>query len=69
MEAGNLMNHFLCLVICGICNYSDTHKNKEWQGYVVMIVVIYIKDLLKRISSNKVEVGKLISELVENGKM
>jgi nucleoside phosphorylase len=28
MEAAGLMNHFLCLVIRGICNYLDTHKNK-----------------------------------------
>ncbi|RYO97164.1 hypothetical protein DL764_007368 [Monosporascus ibericus] len=32
MEAAGLMNHFPCLVIRGICDYSDTHKNKEWQG-------------------------------------
>ncbi|KAH7141835.1 hypothetical protein EDB81DRAFT_899155 [Dactylonectria macrodidyma] len=28
MEAGRLMNHFPCLVILGICDYSDSHKNK-----------------------------------------
>ncbi|KAJ5148178.1 hypothetical protein N7526_001530 [Penicillium atrosanguineum] len=32
MEAAGLMNHFPCLVIRGICDYSDSHKNKEWQG-------------------------------------
>jgi nucleoside phosphorylase len=30
MEAAGLINRFLCLVIRGICDYSDTHKNKEW---------------------------------------
>jgi nucleoside phosphorylase len=29
MEAAGLMNHFPCLVIRGICDYSDSHKNKE----------------------------------------
>ncbi|KAF5709873.1 ankyrin repeat domain-containing protein [Fusarium globosum] len=33
MEAAGLMNHFPCLFIRGICDYSDSHKNKEWQGY------------------------------------
>ncbi|KAJ5335743.1 uncharacterized protein N7506_005679 [Penicillium brevicompactum] len=33
MEAAGLMNDFPCLVIRGICDYADSHKNKEWQGY------------------------------------
>jgi hypothetical protein len=28
MEAARLMDHFLCLVIRGICDYADSHKNK-----------------------------------------
>ena len=46
IEAAGLMNHFLCLVICGIYNYTDSHKNKEWQGYAAMAVAVYAKDLL-----------------------
>ncbi|XTI85085.1 hypothetical protein V2W45_1466039 [Cenococcum geophilum] len=46
MEVVGLMNHFLCLVIRGIYNYSDSYKNKEWQGYVVIVAAIYAKDLL-----------------------
>ena len=30
MEAAGLMNSFLCLVIRGICDYADSHKNKKW---------------------------------------
>ena len=29
MEAAGLMNHFKCLVIRGICDYCDFHKNKN----------------------------------------
>ncbi|KAM0496900.1 hypothetical protein ACHAP8_007129 [Fusarium lateritium] len=29
MEAAGLMNHFPFLVIRGLCNYSNSHKNKE----------------------------------------
>ncbi|EXA38333.1 hypothetical protein FOVG_10280 [Fusarium oxysporum f. sp. pisi HDV247] len=32
MEAAGLMNHFLCLIIRGICDYADSHQSKEWQG-------------------------------------
>ncbi|KAK8924411.1 hypothetical protein VCV18_004833 [Metarhizium anisopliae] len=46
MEAAGLMNHFPCLVIRGICDYSDSHKNKDWQGYAAMAAAAYAKDLL-----------------------
>jgi hypothetical protein len=31
MEAAGLMNSFPCLVVRGVCNYADSHKNKRWQ--------------------------------------
>ncbi|KAK6843411.1 hypothetical protein PG987_004271, partial [Apiospora arundinis] len=43
METAGLTNHFPCLVIRGICDYSDTHKNKEWQGYAAMTAAADIK--------------------------
>jgi nucleoside phosphorylase len=55
MEAAGLMNHFPCLVIRGICDYSDSHKNKEWQGYAAMAAAAYTKDLLQQIVPSKVE--------------
>ncbi|KAH0551172.1 hypothetical protein GP486_007495 [Trichoglossum hirsutum] len=64
MEAAGLMNHFPCLVIRGICDYSDSHKNKEWQGYAAMTAAAYAKDLLCRIPPSKVEAEKTISDIV-----
>jgi nucleoside phosphorylase len=61
MEAAGLINHFPCLVIRGICDYSDSHKNKEWQGYAAMAAAAYAKDLLCRIPPNKVEAEKKIN--------
>jgi hypothetical protein len=29
MQVASLINIFLCLVIRGICDYSDSHKNKD----------------------------------------
>ncbi|KAF6841853.1 kinesin light chain protein, partial [Colletotrichum musicola] len=49
MEAAGLMNHFPCLVIRGICDYSDSHKNKAWQGFAAMMAAAYAKDLLQQI--------------------
>ncbi|KAF6527446.1 hypothetical protein HZS61_010490 [Fusarium oxysporum f. sp. conglutinans] len=64
MEAAGLMNHFPCLVIRGICDYSDSHKNKEWQGFAAMMAAAYAKDLLRQIPPGKVEAEKPISEAV-----
>ncbi|KAH7187043.1 ankyrin repeat-containing domain protein [Fusarium oxysporum] len=64
MEAAGLMNHFPCLVIRGICDYSDSHKNKEWQGFAAMMAAAYAKDLLRQIPPSKVEAEKPISEIL-----
>jgi nucleoside phosphorylase len=64
MAAAGLMNHFPCLVVRGICDYSDTHKNKQWQGYAAMAAAAYAKDLLCRISPNKIEAEQRISKVL-----
>jgi nucleoside phosphorylase len=46
MEAAGLMNYFSCLVIRGVCDYSDSHKNKKWQPYAAATAAAYAKDLL-----------------------
>lgn len=30
MEVVGLMNYFLCFIICGICDYFDLYKSKQW---------------------------------------
>ncbi|EXL65494.1 hypothetical protein FOPG_18280 [Fusarium oxysporum f. sp. conglutinans race 2 54008] len=64
MEAAGLMNHFPCLVIRGICDYSDSHKNKEWQGYAAMTAAAYAKDLLRHIAPDGVEAEKKLIETI-----
>lgn len=46
MEAAGLMNTFPCLVIRGICDYADSHKNKKWQPYAAGTAAAYAKELL-----------------------
>lgn len=46
MEAAGLMNQLNCLVIRGICDYADSHKNKRWQGYAALSAAAYGKLLL-----------------------
>lgn len=46
MEAAGLLNDFPCLVVRGICDYADSHKNKDWQGYAAAVAAAYAKELL-----------------------
>jgi nucleoside phosphorylase len=46
MEAAGLMDDFSCLVIRGICDYADSHKNERWQGYAAATAAAYAKELL-----------------------
>lgn len=46
MEAAGLMNQLPTLVIRGICDYCDSHKNKLWQGYAALTAAAYAKLLL-----------------------
>jgi nucleoside phosphorylase len=55
MEAAGLMNHFRCVVIRGICDYSDTHKNDVWQGYAAATAAAYAKELLCVIPGREVD--------------
>ncbi len=67
MEAAGLMNQFPCVVIRGICDYSDTHKNKEWQSYAAIAAASYAKDLLSMIVPTRVEAERKISEAISEG--
>ncbi|THC87591.1 hypothetical protein EYZ11_012963 [Aspergillus tanneri] len=46
MEAAGLMDELPTLVIRGICDYCDSHKQKEWQGYAALTAAAYTKILL-----------------------
>jgi nucleoside phosphorylase len=68
MEAAGLVNHFPCLVIRGICDYADSHKNKNWQGYAAMVAAAYARDLLYRLNPRRVENEKRINEVLLGSK-
>jgi hypothetical protein len=48
------MNSFPCLVIRGICDYADSHKNKTWQPYAAGTAAAYAKELLSVIPPTEV---------------
>jgi hypothetical protein len=54
MEAAGLMNSFPCLVIRGISDYADTHKNYQWQAHGAGTAAAYAKELLSVIPAAEV---------------
>ncbi|KAH0445690.1 hypothetical protein KCU90_g165, partial [Aureobasidium melanogenum] len=49
-EAAGLMNTLPCLVVKGIADYADTHRNNEWKGFAVLAASAYTKQLLSILS-------------------
>ncbi|KAI3573641.1 hypothetical protein IWW34DRAFT_753894 [Fusarium oxysporum f. sp. albedinis] len=47
MEASGIMDILPCLPIRGVSDYSDSHKNKEWQRYAAATAAAYARELLE----------------------
>lgn len=62
MEAAGLVNYFPCLVVRGICDYCDSHKNKAWQHYAAAAAAAWAKELLRNVSPTDVKTAKPIGE-------
>ena len=55
MEAAGLMDSFPCVVIRGVCDYADSHKNKRWQPYAAATAACYCKELLGLVDRQGIE--------------
>lgn len=67
MEAAGLMNDFPCLVIRGICDYADSHKNDRWQRYASATAAAFAKELLANVPAAEVQETKRALEVLELG--
>lgn len=63
MEAAGLMDNFPCLVIRGVCDYADSHKNKKWQPYAATVAAAYAKELLYTIPGIQVDQTTMATEV------
>jgi nucleoside phosphorylase len=64
MEAAGLMNDFPCIVIRGICDYADSHKNDAWQKYAALTAAAYAKEFLGYMSPEQTTLEKPIQDIV-----
>lgn len=46
MEAAGVLEEYPCVVVRGICDYADSHKNKGWQNYAAATAAACAKGLL-----------------------
>ncbi|KAJ0415332.1 hypothetical protein BJY00DRAFT_327145 [Aspergillus carlsbadensis] len=53
MEAAGLMDILPCLPIRGICDYSDSHKNKEWQRCAAGHAAAYAREFLGELRTDE----------------
>ncbi|VUC31204.1 unnamed protein product [Clonostachys rosea] len=62
-EVMGMPSCFPCLVIRGICDYADSHRNTEWRGYAAMAAAAFTKDLLRQAAPNEIDAQKTVREL------
>jgi hypothetical protein len=67
MEAASLMDNFPCIVIRGISDYADSHKNDRWQHYAALSAAAYAKNLLDIIPARKIDKAMAAGFVVEVG--
>lgn len=65
MEAAGLMNNFPCVVIRGICDYADSHKNKGWQPYAAATAAAFAKGLLGLIPKAEMVVAPTLDQTMK----
>ncbi|KAK0308799.1 hypothetical protein LTR01_004678 [Friedmanniomyces endolithicus] len=70
MEAAGALNDFPCLVIRGISDYSDSHKNDKWHGYAAAVAAAYARELFVHMPVDEVKQCKIaesdVKQIVED---
>ncbi|KAJ6031412.1 hypothetical protein N7540_002144 [Penicillium herquei] len=51
MEGAGITNSLPCLVVKGVCDYADSHKNNRWQKYTAGVAAACMKSLLEQWAS------------------
>ena len=46
MEGAGVASDCQALIIRGVCDYADSHKNDDWHGYAAVAAAAYAKELL-----------------------
>lgn len=55
MEAAGVLTDFPCMVIRGISDYCDSHKNDQWHGYAAAVAAAYARQLFFHMSIEELQ--------------
>ncbi|KAK5991131.1 hypothetical protein PT974_09409 [Cladobotryum mycophilum] len=58
MEGAGAWEQLPCLVIKGVCDYADSHKNKEWQDFAAATAASVARAVLERYAGNDKPKGR-----------
>ncbi|PGH05020.1 hypothetical protein AJ79_06907 [Helicocarpus griseus UAMH5409] len=47
MEGAGIWDYLPCIIVKGVCDYADSHKNKKWQNYAAMTAAACTKGILE----------------------
>jgi nucleoside phosphorylase len=61
MEAAGALADFPCIVIRGISDYCDSHKNDQWHGYAAVAAAAYARQLFFHMPIDEVKRCVLLS--------
>lgn len=65
MEAAGIMDEIPCLVIRGICDYADTHKQDGWHHYAAAAAAAYCKAILCKVDIQRHVISYISNANVE----
>ncbi|KAF9777057.1 hypothetical protein IL306_004669 [Fusarium sp. DS 682] len=62
-EGAGLWDELPCIVVKGVCDYADSHKNKRWQPYAAATAAAAVKALLGRYIQTDIPAGRIQSPI------
>lgn len=69
MEAAGIADELPCLVVRGICDYADTHKQDSWHRYAAAVAAAYAKAILLKFDGPEVEETTTMRETMQERKL
>ncbi|KAH6603497.1 ankyrin repeat [Trichoderma cornu-damae] len=63
-EAAGLMNNFPCVIIRGISDYADSHKNEDWEEHAAAAAAAFAKELLEYVQPSDVDGERTVKDIL-----
>ncbi|KAF3396402.1 hypothetical protein F1880_006927 [Penicillium rolfsii] len=67
MEASGVWDILPCLVIKGVCDYADSHKNKVWQHYAAATAASCMKAVLEECAKGEWFLAGILTDMALRG--